>query len=45
MRGDGADPMRARRPATRIAVVPGAGHDVHLDDAAALYGEMAAFLG
>ncbi|WP_234313255.1 MULTISPECIES: alpha/beta fold hydrolase [Streptomyces] len=44
MKADEADRMRARHPATRIAVVPGAGHDVHLDNTAALYGEMAAFL-
>lgn len=36
--------MAERRPGTRIAVVPDAGHDVHLDDPAAVYGELAAFL-
>lgn len=36
--------MAERHGATRIAVVPDAGHDAHLDDPAAVYGEMAAFL-
>ncbi|MEV6856218.1 hypothetical protein AB0407_27810 [Streptomyces microflavus] len=39
-----ADRMAGRNGATRIAVIPDAGHDVHLDDPAAVYGEMAAFL-
>ncbi|MGA5468438.1 alpha/beta fold hydrolase [Streptomyces arboris] len=39
-----ADRMAERRPGTRIAVVPDAGHDVHLDDPGAVYGEVAAFL-
>ncbi|MEW2067692.1 alpha/beta hydrolase [Streptomyces sp. NPDC007346] len=39
-----ADRMAERRPGTRIAVVPDAGHDAHLDDPAAVYGELAAFL-
>ncbi|MYT76357.1 Pimeloyl-ACP methyl ester carboxylesterase [Streptomyces sp. MnatMP-M77] len=38
-----ADRMRARRPGTRIGVIPDAGHDAHLDNTAAVYGEMAAF--
>ena len=38
------DRMRARHPGTRIGVIPGAGHDAHLDNTAAVYGEMAAFL-
>nr|WP_069753827.1 alpha/beta hydrolase [Streptomyces sp. EN16] len=38
-----ADRMRARHPGTRIGVIPGAGHDAHLDNTAAVYGEMAAF--
>ncbi|MYR37783.1 hypothetical protein GTX14_16105 [Streptomyces sp. SID4944] len=36
--------MAERHGTTRIAVVPEAGHDVHLDDPAAVYGEMTAFL-
>ncbi|CAM5599142.1 hypothetical protein GCM10010298_01390 [Streptomyces microflavus] len=39
-----ADRMAGRHGATRIAVIPDAGHDVHLDDPAAVYGEMVAFL-
>ncbi|MFD7859813.1 hypothetical protein ACFV6B_36860 [Streptomyces microflavus] len=39
-----ADRMAGRHGAMRIAVIPDAGHDVHLDDPAAVYGEMAAFL-
>ncbi|MFF5827934.1 alpha/beta fold hydrolase [Streptomyces bacillaris] len=39
-----ADRMAERHGTTRIAVVPEAGHDAHLDDPAAVYGEMAAFL-
>ncbi|MFE4380016.1 alpha/beta fold hydrolase [Streptomyces cyaneofuscatus] len=39
-----ADRMAERRPGTRIAVVPDAGHDVHLDDPGAVFGEVAAFL-
>ncbi|MEU0291530.1 hypothetical protein ABZ136_05015 [Streptomyces microflavus] len=39
-----ADRMAGRHGAVRIAVIPDAGHDVHLDDPAAVYGEMAAFL-
>ncbi|MGW1661744.1 alpha/beta fold hydrolase [Streptomyces microflavus] len=39
-----ADRMAGRHGVTRIAVIPDAGHDVHLDDPAAVYGEMAAFL-
>ncbi|WP_431788160.1 alpha/beta fold hydrolase [Streptomyces sp. G9] len=39
-----ADRMRDRHPATRIAVIPGAGHDAHLDNMPAVYGEMAAYL-
>ncbi|MFD3971918.1 alpha/beta fold hydrolase [Streptomyces cyaneofuscatus] len=39
-----ADRMAERRPGTRIAVVPEAGHDVHLDDPGAVFGDMAAFL-
>ncbi|MFC8725078.1 hypothetical protein [Streptomyces bacillaris] len=45
--GDAAtvtDRMAERHGTTRIAVVPEAGHDVHLDDPAAVYGEKAAFL-
>lgn len=44
MKPDEADRMRARHRGTRIGVVPGAGHDAHLDNTAAVYGEMAAFL-
>ncbi|MGC4911050.1 alpha/beta fold hydrolase [Streptomyces cyaneofuscatus] len=39
-----ADRMAERRPGTRIALVPEAGHDVHLDDPGAVFGEVAAFL-
>ncbi|WP_262388102.1 alpha/beta fold hydrolase [Streptomyces parvus] len=39
-----ADRMRDRHPATRIAVIPGAGHDAHLDNTQAVYGEMAHYL-
>ncbi|MFB6696471.1 alpha/beta fold hydrolase [Streptomyces rubiginosohelvolus] len=39
-----ADRMRDRRPATRIAVIPGAGHDAHLDNTQAVYGEMVRYL-
>nr|WP_237551109.1 alpha/beta hydrolase [Streptomyces sp. SID5614] len=44
MKPDEADRMRDRHPATRIAVIPGAGHDAHLDNMPAVYGEMAAYL-
>ncbi|WP_411079300.1 alpha/beta fold hydrolase [Streptomyces sp. cmx-18-6] len=44
MEREEADRMAERHPETRIRVVPDAGHDVHLDDPAAVYGEMAAFL-
>ncbi|MEU7328311.1 alpha/beta hydrolase [Streptomyces parvus] len=44
MKPDEADRMRARHPATRIAVTPGAGHDAHLDNTQAVYGEMAHYL-
>lgn len=36
------DRMRARHRGTRIGVIQG-GHDAHLDNTAAVYGEMAAF--
>ncbi|MFB7227081.1 alpha/beta fold hydrolase [Streptomyces fimicarius] len=39
-----AEQMRARHAATRTVVVPDAGHDAHLDNTAAVYGEMAAYL-
>ena len=39
-----AERMRDRHPATRIAVIPGAGHDAHLDNTQAVYGEMAHYL-
>ncbi|WP_435811425.1 alpha/beta fold hydrolase [Streptomyces rubiginosohelvolus] len=39
-----ADRMRDRHPATRIAVIPGAGHDAHLDNTQAVYGEMVRYL-
>ncbi|MFF4943833.1 alpha/beta fold hydrolase [Streptomyces rubiginosohelvolus] len=44
MKPDEADRMRDRHPATRIAVIPGAGHDAHLDNMPAVYGEMAWYL-
>ncbi|WP_257133872.1 alpha/beta fold hydrolase [Streptomyces sp. st140] len=44
MKPDEADRMRDRHPATRIAVIPGAGHDAHLDNSGAVYGEMARYL-
>ncbi|MGW1293477.1 alpha/beta fold hydrolase [Streptomyces sp. NPDC002533] len=44
MKPDEADRMRARHPATRIAVIPDAGHDAHLDNTPAVYGEMARYL-
>ncbi|WP_257137109.1 alpha/beta fold hydrolase [Streptomyces sp. b62] len=44
MKPDEADRMRDRHPATRIAVIPGAGHDAHLDNSGAVYGEMAGYL-
>ncbi|SNB87465.1 MULTISPECIES: alpha/beta hydrolase [unclassified Streptomyces] len=44
MKPDEADRMRARHPATRIAVIPGAGHDAHLDNTPAVYEEMAHYL-
>ncbi|WP_128817586.1 alpha/beta fold hydrolase [Streptomyces sp. S063] len=44
MKPDEADRMRDRHPATRIAVIPEAGHDAHLDNSAAVYGEMARYL-
>ncbi|MFI1248486.1 alpha/beta fold hydrolase [Streptomyces anulatus] len=44
MKPDEVDRMRARHPGTRIGVIPGAGHDAHLDNTAAVYGEMTAFL-
>ncbi len=44
MKPDEAERMRDRHPATRIAVIPGAGHDAHLDNSAAVYGEMARYL-
>ncbi|MBK3544785.1 alpha/beta fold hydrolase [Streptomyces sp. MBT60] len=44
MKPDEADRMRDRHPATRIAVIPGAGHDAHLDNMPAVYGEMARYL-
>ncbi|WP_330290678.1 alpha/beta fold hydrolase [Streptomyces sp. NBC_00576] len=36
--------MRERRPGTETVTVPGAGHDVHLDQPGRLYDEMKAFL-
>jgi pimeloyl-ACP methyl ester carboxylesterase len=39
-----AEEMIARRPAARLAVVEGAGHDVHLDRPAALAGLLAPYL-
>ncbi|MFI7324155.1 alpha/beta fold hydrolase [Streptomyces rubiginosohelvolus] len=44
MKPDEADRMRERHPATRIAVIPGAGHDAHLDNTQAVYGEMTRYL-
>lgn len=44
MQPDEADRMRGRHPVTRIAVIPGAGHDAHLDNTQAVYGEMAHYL-
>ncbi|MFJ9318141.1 alpha/beta fold hydrolase [Streptomyces globisporus] len=44
MKPDEADRMRDRHAATRIAVIPGAGHDAHLDNTGAVYGEMARYL-
>ncbi|MFC8698909.1 alpha/beta fold hydrolase [Streptomyces parvus] len=44
MKPDEADRMRDRQPATRIAVIPGAGHDAHLDNTPAVYEEMAHYL-
>jgi pimeloyl-ACP methyl ester carboxylesterase len=35
--------MRALRPETRVIVVPGAGHDVHLDQPRALYEAIGSF--
>ncbi|NEB04892.1 alpha/beta hydrolase [Streptomyces sp. SID13726] len=40
-----ADEMRARRPETRAVVVPGAAHDVHLDQPEQLHVEIEKFLG
>ncbi|MFJ3595820.1 alpha/beta fold hydrolase [Streptomyces sp. NPDC090126] len=44
MQPDEAERMRDRHPATRIAVIPEAGHDAHLDNTPAVYGEMARYL-
>lgn len=44
MKPDETDRMRDRHPAIRIAVIPGAGHDAHLDNSAAVYEEMARYL-
>ncbi|MBM7054121.1 alpha/beta hydrolase [Streptomyces sp. RHZ10] len=44
MKPEEAERMRDRHPATRIAVIPGAGHDAHLDNTQAVYGEMAHYL-
>ncbi|MFJ3938967.1 alpha/beta fold hydrolase [Streptomyces parvus] len=44
MKPDEADRMRARHPATRIAVIPRAGHDAHLDNMPAVHEEMARYL-
>ncbi|PCG84288.1 alpha/beta hydrolase [Streptomyces sp. WZ.A104] len=44
MQPEEADRMGARHPDTRVSVIPGAGHDAHLDDSAAVYREIAAFL-
>ncbi|MFF9573715.1 alpha/beta fold hydrolase [Streptomyces rubiginosohelvolus] len=44
MKPDETDRMLDGHPATRIAVIPGAGHDAHLDNSAAVYGEMARYL-
>ncbi|MCQ1576833.1 alpha/beta fold hydrolase [Streptomyces parvus] len=44
MKPDEADRMRARHPATRIAVIPEAGHDAHLDNMPAVHEEMAHYL-
>ncbi|MET7735144.1 alpha/beta hydrolase [Streptomyces sp. NPDC005402] len=44
MRADEAAEMSARRPDTRTAVVPGAGHDVHLDRPELLHTEIEQFL-
>jgi pimeloyl-ACP methyl ester carboxylesterase len=44
MRPEEAEEMQSRRPNTRVQVIRGAGHDVHLDRPEAVYEAMAKFL-
>ncbi|WEH33608.1 alpha/beta hydrolase [Streptomyces sp. AM 4-1-1] len=45
MRAEEAEQMRVRHPDTDVRIVPDASHDVHLDQPAALYTALRAFLG
>ncbi|MFF9237296.1 alpha/beta fold hydrolase [Streptomyces sp. NPDC014801] len=44
MRPKEAEEMQSRRPDTRVQVIAGAGHDVHLDRPEAVYEAMVAFM-